>query len=173
MQLPTEEKHIHSKNYWINQIQVLFGGHLAEELKFGEVTTGSGNDIARASSIARKMVTEWGMSDKIGPILLGSKQEQIFLGREIAQHRDFSEATAQLIDEEVNKIIQFCLNETKKKLVKEKVKFESLAKNLIERETLDAEEIKLIMAGEELPPIANDKSAKKSSQNGTQLELEV
>jgi len=173
MQLPTEEKHIHSKKHWLNQIQILFGGHLAEELKFGEVTTGSGNDIARASDIARKMVTEWGMSEKVGPISLGSKQEQIFLGREISQHRDFSEATAQLIDEEVNKIIQFCLEETRKKLINSREKFESLAKNLIERETLDAEEIKLLMSGEELPPSVNEKSAKKSTPNGNNLEVEA
>jgi cell division protease FtsH len=175
MQLPAEEKHIHSKNHWLNQIQVLFGGHLAEELKFGDVTTGSGNDIARATAIARKMVTEWGMSEKIGPLALGSKQEHIFLGREISQQRDFSEATAKLIDEEVNNIIQFCLSETKKKLVQEKEKFESLAKNLIERETLDAEEIKLIMEGEDLPPLAVEKSAKKSEQiqNEKKIELEA
>lgn len=163
MQLPAEEKHIHSKNHWLNQIQVLFGGHLAEELKFGEVTTGSSNDIARASDIARKMVTDWGMSEKIGPLSFGAKQEQIFLGREISQHRDFSEATAQLIDEEVDRIIKFCLDEARKKLVEGREKFESLAKNLIDRETLDAEEVIKLMAGEELPPISsNGKNAKNS-----------
>jgi cell division protease FtsH len=173
MQLPTEEKHIHPKKHWLNQIQVLFGGHLAEELKFGEVTTGSGNDIARASAIARKMVTEWGMSERVGPLALGSKQEHIFLGREISQQRDFSEATAQLVDEEVNQIIQFCLGETRKKLVEGREKFESLAKNLIERETLDAEEIKLLMEGEELPALSNDKSAKMSVPNDKKVEFEA
>ncbi len=163
MQLPAEEKHLHSKNHWLNQIQILFGGHLAEEYKFGEVTTGSSNDIARASDIARKMVTEWGMSDRIGPMSFGAKQEQIFLGREISQHRDFSESTAKLIDEEVDGIIKFCLDEARKKLLEGKEKFESLAKNLIERETLDAGEIKKIMAGEELPALANGKTAKNES----------
>jgi len=128
MQLPAEEKHIHSKNHWLNQIQILFGGHLAEELKFGEVTTGSSNDIARASDIARKMVTEWGMSEKVGPMSFGAKQEQIFLGREISQHRDFSESTAQIIDEEVDRIMKFCLDEARKKLIEGREKFESLAK---------------------------------------------
>jgi cell division protease FtsH len=113
------------------------------------------------------------MSEKIGPLSLGSKQEHIFLGREIAQHRDFSEATAQLIDEEVNHIIQFCLDGTRKKLVEEREKFELLAKNLIERETLDAEEIKLLMSGEELPPLTADKSTKKSAQNEKNLEVEA
>jgi cell division protease FtsH len=163
MQLPSEEKHIHSKNHWLNQIQILFGGHLAEELKFGEVTTGSSNDIARASDIARKMVTEWGMSEKVGPMSFGAKQEQIFLGREISQHRDFSESTAQIIDEEVDRIIKFCLDEARKKLIEGREKFETMAKSLIERETLDAADIIKIMAGEELPPMSNGKSAVKST----------
>ncbi|MCL2154150.1 MAG: ATP-dependent zinc metalloprotease FtsH [Leptospirales bacterium] len=173
MQLPTEERLTQSKNYCLKKIQVLFGGHLAEQLKFNEVTNGSGSDIAHATSIARKMVTEWGMSEKIGPILLASKQEHVFLGREISQNRNFSDATAQLIDEEVNSIIQFCLDEGKKILIKEREKFESLAKNLIERETLDAEELKILMSGEELPPLAADKSAKKTAQNDKQLEFEA
>ncbi len=163
MQLPSEEKHIHSKNHWLNQIQILFGGHLAEELKFGEVTTGSSNDIARASDIARKMVTEWGMSEKVGPMSFGAKQEQIFLGREISQHRDFSESTAQIIDEEVDRIIKFCLDEARKKLLEGREKFETMAKSLIERETLDAADIVKIMAGEELPPMSNGKSTVKSN----------
>jgi cell division protease FtsH len=163
MQLPSEEKHIHSKNHWLNQIQILFGGHLAEELKFGEVTTGSSNDIARASDIARKMVTEWGMSEKIGPMSFGAKQEQIFLGREISQHRDFSESTARIIDEEVDKIIKFCLDEARKKLIEGKDKFETMAKSLIERETLDAADIIKIMAGEELPPMSNGKTTVKAN----------
>lgn len=154
MQLPAEEKHIHSRQHWLNQIQILFGGHLAEQIKFGDVTTGSSNDIARASDIARKMVTEWGMSEKLGPVAYGQKNEQIFLGREISRHQDYSESTARLIDEEVNSIIQYCLSEARRKLIENMDKFEAMAKNLIERETLDAEEIKLIMAGQELPPVA-------------------
>ncbi len=160
MQLPAEEKHIHSKQHWLKQIQILFGGHLAEELKFGDVTTGSSNDIARASDIARKMVTEWGMSTKVGPVAFGQKNEQIFLGREISQHQDYSESTAQVIDEEVNGIIRYCLDEARKKLVEGNDKFETLARNLIERETLDAEEIKMLMAGETLPPMAANKGSK-------------
>jgi cell division protease FtsH len=160
MQLPVEEKHLHSKQHWLNQIQILFGGHLAEKLKFNEVTTGSSNDIARASGIARKMVTEWGMSEKVGPIAYGQKNEQIFLGREISQHQDFSESTAQIIDEEVNSIIRYCLEEANKKLIEGNDKFESLARNLIERETLDAEEIKILMAGGTLPPMTVNKGSK-------------
>jgi cell division protease FtsH len=173
MQLPAEEKHIHSKKHWMNQIQRLFGGRLAEEIKFGEISTGSGNDIARASDIARKMVTEWGMSDKLGPLTFGQKNEQIFLGREISQHRDFSEATAQIIDEEVNGIIKYCLEEARKILVTNMDKFETLAKNLIERETLDASEIKMLMAGETLPPITNGKSSKPAVKEEPQMNFEA
>lgn len=162
MQLPAEEKHIHSKKHWLNQIQILYGGHLAEELKFGDVTTGSGNDISRASDIARRMVTEWGMSEKLGPVSFGKKDEQIFLGREISQHRDFSESTAQIIDEEVDRIIKFCVNEARTKLRENNVLFETMAKNLIERETLDAAEIKMIIAGEQLPPVVNNKTPKEA-----------
>lgn len=173
MQLPAEEKHIHPKKHWLNQIQRLFGGRLAEEIKYGEISTGSGNDIARASDIARKMVTEWGMSDKLGPLTFGQKNEQIFLGREISQHRDFSEATAQVIDEEVNSIIKSCLEEARKILLTNMDKFETLAKNLIERETLDASEIKMLMAGEDLPPLTNGKSSKPVIREETQINIEA
>jgi len=173
MQLPAEEKHLHSRNHWLNQIQILFGGHLAEELKFGEVTTGSSSDISRASDIARKMVTQWGMSEKIGPLSFGAKQEQIFLGREISQHRDFSESTAQIIDEEVDRIIKFCLDEARKKLLEGREKFETIAKNLIDRETLDASDIRKIMAGEELPSLPNGKTAKSNSPAETPIDIEA
>jgi len=173
MQLPVEEKHLHSRNHWLKQIQVLFGGHLAEELKFGEVTTGSSSDISRATDIARKMVTEWGMSEKIGPLSFGSKQEQIFLGREISQHRDFSESTAQIIDEEVDRIIKFCLDEARKKLLEGREKFETIAKNLIERETLDASDIKKIMAGEDLPSFTNGKNNKSNTPDEHGVDIEV
>ncbi len=173
MQLPAEEKHIHSRNHWLNQIQILFGGHLAEELKFGEVTTGSSSDISRASDIARKMVTQWGMSEKLGPMSFGAKQEQIFLGREISQHRDFSESTAQRIDEEVDSIIKFCLAEARKKLMEGRDKFEIMAKLLIERETLDASDILKIMAGEELPSLTNGKTVKTSTFDEQAVDLEA
>ncbi len=163
MQLPVEEKHIHSKKHWLDQIQILYGGHLAEEMKFGDVTTGSGNDISRASDIARKMVTEWGMSEKLGPVSFGKKDEQIFLGREISQHRDFSEATAQVIDEEVDRIIKFCVGEARSKLQNNRELFETMAKSLIERETLDAAEIKMIIAGEQLPALVNNKGGHKDA----------
>ncbi len=173
MQLPTEEKHLHSSKHWLDQIKILFGGHLAEEIQFGDVTTGSSNDIARASGIARKMITEWGMSEKVGPIAFGQKNEQVFLGREIAQHQDHSEATAQIIDEEVTRILQNCLGEAKQIILDNREKFTSLAKNLIERETLDAAEIKLIMAGSPLPPVDNSKNGNGKTSVDKRKEEEV
>jgi len=153
MQLPTEEKHLHSKKYWMNQIMILFGGHLAEQIKFNDVTTGASNDISRASGIARKMVTEWGMNENLGPIAFGQKNEQIFLGREIAQHNDHSEETAKQIDAEVEKIIKKALEDARKVIIDNNDKFEALSRALIERETIDAEEISLIMEGKDLPPV--------------------
>ncbi len=153
MQLPLVEKHLHSKSYWINQIMVLFGGYLAEELKFKEITTGSSNDLERASNIARKMICEWGMSKKLGLLTFGRKNEQIFLGREISQHRDYSENTADLIDGEVNEIFESCRKEARKILSSNVAKLDSIAKNLIERETLTGDEILLLMKGKKLPPL--------------------
>lgn len=165
MQLPEEEKHIHPSSYWMKQVKILFGGHLAEKIKFGDVSTGSSSDIERASEIVRKMVCEWGMSEKIGPISFGKKNEQIFLGREVNQKRDFSERTAQEIDDEVKRIIEECKNHAFSLISENSDKFEALAINLIERETLDAAEVKKIMNGETLPPLVlnNKKGAKTDS----------
>ncbi|HNU90412.1 MAG TPA: ATP-dependent zinc metalloprotease FtsH [Spirochaetota bacterium] len=160
MQLPKEEKHLHSRNYWLNQITVLFGGHVAESLKFKDVTTGSSNDLERATDIARRMVCEWGMSKKIGMVTFGKKNEQIFLGREIAQHRDYSETTAEMIDDEVKAILAECEKRARKLITQNKSRFEKIAQYLVERETLNAEEIQLIMRGEELPPMVNTASQK-------------
>jgi cell division protease FtsH len=173
MQLPEEEKRIYSKDHWLNQIKSLFGGHLAEELKFNQVTTGSSNDLERASDIARRMVCEWGMSEKLGPITFGKKNEQIFLGREISQHRDYSESTAQAIDAEVNAIIESCKNEAKRILKKNIVKLDRLAQNLIERESLNGDEIRMIMAGHKLPPLQNHNHEDKSRPVETPTEKEV
>ncbi len=153
MILPKEEKHLHSKKYWLDQITHLFGGHVAEKIKFGDLTTGSSNDLERATDIARKMVCEWGMSDKMGPLTFGKKNEQIFLGREISQHRDYSETTAEMIDREVKAIIESCEARARQMITDNVDKFERIALNLVERETLNGEEIDILMRGEELPPM--------------------
>jgi cell division protease FtsH len=158
MALPVEEKHLHSESYWLNQITRLYGGNVAEEIKYNEVTTGSSNDIERATDIARKMVCEWGMSKKMGTLTFGKINEQIFLGREISQHRDYSEATAEMIDLEVKAIVQECKEKARQMISGSMDKFDKIAKYLIERETLGAEEVEMIMKGEALPEMLINKA---------------
>ncbi len=143
--LPIDEKHNYSKEYCERMLIHLLGGRSAEKLVLNQLTTGAGNDIERATDIARKMVCEWGMSDKMGPMTFGKKQEEIFLGREIAQHRDYSERTAQLIDEEVRIIIEKA-SKISENLLKENLeKLHRLANTLLEKEILDGNEIDEIL----------------------------
>jgi cell division protease FtsH len=151
-QLPIDEKHTYKKDYLNNQIAILLGGRVAEELIFNDVTTGAGNDIERASDLARKMVCAWGMSEKLGPITYGKKEEQIFLGREIAQHRDFSEATAVEIDAEVRRIIEESHTIVIKLLTDNIDTLKRLAENLLERESLDTDDVNAIVSGKTLEP---------------------
>jgi cell division protease FtsH len=151
-QLPIDEKHTYKKDYLNNQIAILLGGRVAEELIFNDVTTGAGNDIERASDLARKMVCAWGMSEKLGPITYGKKEEQIFLGREIAQHRDFSEATAVEIDAEVRRIIDESHTIVTKLLSENIETLKRLAENLLERESLDTDDVNAIVNGKKLEP---------------------
>lgn len=145
-QLPIDEKHTYSKSYLLNNICIMLGGRVAEEIIFGELTTGSGNDIERATDMARKMVCEWGMSEELGPMTFGKKEEQIFLGREIAQHRDYSETTAIRIDEEVKNMVMSA-NEKVRKLLNENVDIlKNISEALLEKETLVLEDIEALMA---------------------------
>ena len=151
--LPMDEKHTYSKQYLEAMITYAFGGRAAEKLIFNELTTGAGNDIERASQLARKMVCEWGMSEKLGPLTYGAKEEEIFLGREVTKHRDFSEDTANVIDDEVKKIVSSCMKRAEKILSENIDKLHRLANALLEREILDGDEIDKIIRGETLPPI--------------------
>ena len=174
MRLPEEEKHIQTRDYWLNQIKMLYGGRIAEELVFNQMSTGAANDIERASDIARRMVCEWGMSERLGPLTFGKKKEQIFLGREISQHRDYSESVAEKIDEEVKKIIDDCRNETIRIIKDNYDVFQDMANYLIERETLNSDELKAILAGEKLPPVANGKkTVDEGSDAASKVDLEV
>ena len=146
MQLPMDEKHTYSRSYLLNNIRILLGGRVAEELIFREITTGAGNDIERATEMARKMVCEWGMSEAMGPLSFGKKEEQIFLGREIAQHRDYSEATAVRIDDEVKKLVVGAKDEVTALLTENLAALKGLAKALLERETLVLDDIERIVA---------------------------
>ena len=139
--LPIDEKHNYSKDYCERMLIQLLGGRSAEKLVLDQLTTGAGNDIERATELARKMVCEWGMSEKLGPMTFGKKQEEIFLGREISQHRDYSEKTAQAIDSEVRRIIENAAT-TAEKLLKDNIdKLHALAQALLDREILDGNEI--------------------------------
>jgi cell division protease FtsH len=152
MQLPTDDRHNYYKNYLETEIAILMGGRIAEELFLNVMSTGAGNDIERATDMARKMVCEWGMSD-LGPLTFGKKEEQIFLGREIAQHRDYSEDTAIKIDQEVRKLVNKGYTTARQILSDNRDTLEKIARALIEREVLDANEIKLLVEGKELPPV--------------------
>ncbi len=145
MQLPVDEKHTHAKSFLLNTISILFGGRVAEKLIFDEITTGAGNDIERASELARKMVCEWGMSEELGPLSYGKKEEQIFLGREISQHRDYSENTAQQIDAAVKDIV-IAANDSVTLLLQENIDIlRAVADELLEKETIMLEDIDRIM----------------------------
>ncbi len=146
-QLPIDEKHTYPKNYLLNNLAVLMGGRAAEELVLDDTTTGAGNDIERATETARKMVCEWGMSEKIGPLALGKKDEQIFLGREFAQHRDYSEETAMLIDKEVTRLVSEAHYMARNILQDNIDILHTLAEALLERETLVESDIDAIIAG--------------------------
>ena len=157
-QLPVEEKHNYSREHLEDQIAILLGGRIAEEMTNGSVTTGAGNDLERATELARRMVCEWGMSDAMGPLAFGKKQEQIFLGREIAQHQDYSEDTAVHIDQEVKKFVTDNYTRAQKVLLEHKQKVVELADALLVRETLDGEQVRRITAGlplEEFVPAAD------------------
>ena len=136
VQLPTDEKYTHGRSYLLHMIAILFGGRVAEKMVFNEITTGAGNDIERATELARKMVCEWGMSEDLGPLAYGKKEEQIFLGREISQHRDYSEETARKIDAAVKQIILDANDKVTRLLEKHRKSLDAIAAALLEKETI-------------------------------------
>ncbi len=147
-QLPVDEKHNYSRDYLIDQIAILLGGRIAEEITMqGAMTTGAGNDLERATELARRMVCEWGMSEAMGPLTFGKKEEQIFLGREIAQHQDYSEDTALKIDHEVKRFITDNYERARGVLTQYKASLEKVAAELLVREVLDGEQVRRIVAG--------------------------
>src|SRR5690242_16211071 len=150
MQLPEADKHTYTREYLEAMLAVLMGGRSAEEIFLGHITTGAGNDIERSTDLARNMVCEWGMSE-LGPLAYGKKDEAIFLGREIAQHRDYSEDTAIQIDKEVKRIVNSGYDKAKNLLSKNQDTLERIAQALLEREVIDANEVKLLMEGKPLP----------------------
>jgi len=151
--LPLEDKYTYTREYLIAMITYALGGRAAEEIIYHEISTGAGNDIERATELARKMVCEWGMSEKLGPLNYGSKHQEVFLGRDFGRLRDYSEETAVAIDSEVRHIVMTCMQEAKRILTENIDILHRLAKTLIERETLDNAEIDKVIAGETLAPV--------------------
>ncbi|MDZ7765033.1 MAG: ATP-dependent zinc metalloprotease FtsH [Melioribacteraceae bacterium] len=159
--LPVDEKHTYARDYLEAMITYALGGRAAEKIVFNRFTTGAGNDIERSTKIARKMVCEWGMSEKLGPLAYGQNEEEIFLGREITRHQDYSQKTAEEIDDEVKRIITEA-EKRAEKILKENIDLlHKLSNELLEREILDSEEIEKLMAGEDLPPLKRETPEEK------------
>ncbi len=154
MQLPEDEKHTYPKDYLINRLAIMMGGRVAEEICLGQITTGAGNDIEVATETARKMVCEWGMSEKMGPLTYGTKEEQVFLGKDFSAQKNFSDETAKLIDLEVKSLVMGGYNKAHELLTENLETLEKLAQALLEHETLDLKEIKEIIDGK--PPEDSD-----------------
>jgi cell division protease FtsH len=151
--LPEKDKYLVSEHELQDNICTLLGGRVAEELVFNEVTTGASNDLQRVSRIARAMVTEYGMSDKLGTLAIGRKQGNPFLGRDYAEDRDYSEDVARLVDEEVRKIVESNRERAEQILQSNREVLEAVSLALLERETIDRDEFLLLLDGKELPPI--------------------
>jgi len=152
--LPEEELHKYTKQSIESRLCMAYGGRVAEELVFGpeKVTTGAAQDIQQATNIARRMVTQFGMSEVIGPIAVGDREQEIFLGREVVQRREISDRTAQLVDEEVKSILTHAYTEAGRILKERRAALDRLAAALLERETLEREQVEMVVAGQPLPP---------------------
>jgi len=163
-QIPVEDKHNYSRLYLEDQIAVLLGGRIAEEITRKEITTGAGNDLERATEMARQMVCEWGMSDELGPLTFGKKEEQVFLGRDFSQHQDYSENTARSIDQEMKRIVTVNYDRARDLLIANKRELAEIAKELLIREVLDADQVTRLARGELLkPPVPSSDSSQPSS----------
>jgi len=165
MQLPTEDRYSQDRERLLNTITVLFGGRIAEELFMNQMTTGAANDFERATEIARRMVTQWGMSDELGPMVYGENEGEVFLGRSVTTHKSVSEATLQKVDAEIRRIIDEQYMLARKLIDQNREKVEVMAKALLEWETLDAEQVNDIMQGR--PPRPPKPSAGTSSTPST------
>ncbi len=166
-QLPVDDKHNYSRDYLNDQIAILLGGRLAEELTNGNITTGAGNDLDRATEMARRMVCEWGMSESIGPLTYGKKEEQVFLGRDFAQSQDYSEGTAIRIDQEIKRIVTDNYDRARNLLSTHKEELISIAEELLIREVLDAEQVKRLAKGLSIEDPIPDRAPGSAPPAGT------
>ncbi|MFW5487752.1 MAG: ATP-dependent zinc metalloprotease FtsH [Desulfovibrio sp.] len=151
--LPEDDRHSYSKDYMENMLVFMLGGRVAEELFIGKITTGASNDIERASKMSRKMVCQWGMSDKLGPLSFGDNTEQVFLGKELIHNKDYSEDTARLIDSEVRRFIDEAHEQARSLLREHEAVMHRMAEALLERETISGKDIDLLMQNKKLPPM--------------------
>ena len=167
MQLPMAEKHGYTRDYVEGRLAILMGGRSAEMLIFNQMTTGAGNDIEQATQIARKMVTEWGMSDLLGPMTFGKKNEEVFLGREIQSSRDYSEVTARMIDEEISRIVRDSQRLADEILRKDIDLLHKMSKELLKYETIDAKDLEMIMSGQKIKRPLNASEIKTKTRNSS------
>jgi cell division protease FtsH len=179
-QLPLDDRYTYPRDYLVTRLAVMFGGRTAEELVFGQMTTGAGNDIEKATELARKMVCEWGMSKELGPMTFGRREEQIFLGRDISHHKDYSEQTALEIDREVRKIIEDSYQKARQLLSDHLVLLHAIAARLLEKEVLDGSEVEAMVTafreGRPLPPspaaVRNDFPPRPGPDTGKEKRVE-
>jgi cell division protease FtsH len=167
--LPLDERHSYSREYCLGVLGRLMGGRAADELIFGQKTTGAGNDIEQATNLARRMICDWGMSERLAPLTYGKHEELIFLGKEISQQRDYSENTAVLIDQEVAALVQDANEKARRILEEHSDDLHRLAKSLLEREILDGNEIDQLLRGETLAPAADRGNGNRPGQKQTEI----
>ena len=168
-QLPIDDRHNYTREYLESTLSVMMGGRVSEEMFMSVLTTGAGDDLEKATEMARKMVCEWGMSESMGPLTFGKKEEQIFLGREIAQHQDYSEATAVLIDQEVKRIVLEAYERAKRVIDANREALVRVAEALLEYEVLDGEEVSALVKGEEIRSLAARRRAAKKPEAATEV----
>ena len=173
--LPEEDRHSHTREWLNGQLAMLFGGRVAEELAFGpeHVTTGAGNDIERATTMARRMVTRFGMSERIGLMAVGDSEQEVFLGRELVQRREVSDYTAQQVDEEVKHILDLAHRRAREIIEDHRDLLRRIAEALLDRETLDADEIQLLVEGKELPALVTDFESEAPPEAAADKEVKV
>lgn len=164
MYLPDEERHVRTKSKLLDDLTDLFGGRAAEQIAFNELSTGAQSDLERGTKIARKMVMEWGMSDKLGPMTFGrsSGEDYVFLGRDISRDRNYSEEVAATIDNEVRSIVESCYEKSVEVLNEHRDHLEALVVVLLEKETVNREEFEAIMAGEDILAVEHDSDSSGS-----------
>jgi cell division protease FtsH len=157
MSLPDKDRYGQTKEWLIGRLGIAFGGRVAEELVFGpnKVTTGAGSDIEQATNIARRMVTQFGMSDKVGMMAVGEREQEVFLGREFGSRREISERTAQMVDDEVKHFLDEAHERARRILTEHRELLDRIANALLERETIDREDVDLLAAGKSLPPMTS------------------